>query len=53
MADTTVRIELGGAFWVLIILLFVVGFGLVVLGPNRLRGVIEGGIGDAFHRGTR
>ena len=48
--NTSLHIELGTGFWVLIIVLVIVGILLATLGPSRLRSVIEGGIGDAFRR---
>lgn len=48
--NTVVHVELGGMFWTLIILLVIVGILLAVLGPSRLRSVIEGGFHDAFRR---
>jgi hypothetical protein len=46
--NTAVHVQLGGAFWVLVMLLVIVGSLLAILGPTRLRSVVEGGFRDAI-----
>jgi len=43
-----VQVQLGTAFWLLIILVIGGGVLLAVLGPKRLTSAIEGGFRDAF-----
>lgn len=47
---TTVHIELGATFWLLIALLIAGGVLWVLLGSERLSSVIRGGFQDAFGR---
>lgn len=50
VTTTTVHIELGTAFWLLIALLIVGGVSWSLLGSEGMSRVIRGGLQDAFGR---
>jgi hypothetical protein len=52
VTTTTINIQLGTAFWLLVALLIAVGILWLVLGNEGMSRAIRGGLQDSFNRRT-